>query len=48
MKHIIILFSMISLGVFIYGLLMGPQEGSVFNQVKKVWNQQIESQQTYP
>ena len=48
MKQIIILFAMIIVGIYTYGLLMGEDEGSVLSNVKKVWEKQIEQQRMYP
>ena len=48
MKQFIILFAMILLGIFIYGLLMGDDEDSVKSSVTQVWRQQIEQQKLYP
>ena len=48
MKQIIILFAMISLGIFIYGLLMGDGDNTVLHSVKNVWQQQIQQQKMFP
>lgn len=48
MKQFIVMFAMILLGIFIYGLLMGEDEGSVKSSVKQVWRDQIEQQKLYP
>lgn len=48
MKQIIILFAMISLGIFIYGLLMGEGDDTVLHSVKHVWQEQIHQQKMYP
>lgn len=41
MKQMIILAAMIMLGVFLFGLIAGPDEGSIYSEVKNVWQQEI-------
>lgn len=48
MKQLIVLFAMIILGVFIYGLIMDDNGSGVYSNVKAVWEKQIEIQSTYP
>lgn len=42
MKQLIVMLAMISLGVFIAGLITGNQEGSLINMVKNAWQQEIQ------
>jgi hypothetical protein len=48
MKQIIILCSMIMVGILIYNLISGNQEGSVLSSVKSVWLNELELQKKYP
>lgn len=41
MKQMIILAATIMLGVFLFGLIAGPDEGSIYSEVKNVWQQEI-------
>ena len=43
MKQMIVLAATIMLGIFLYGLIAGPQEGSIYSEVKGVWQQEIEA-----
>ncbi|HPX71005.1 MAG TPA: hypothetical protein PL035_02485 [Bacillota bacterium] len=43
MKQLIVLTAMILLGIFIFQLIAGRQDGSVFNEVKNVWEMEIEA-----
>ena len=48
MKQLIVLFSMILLGVTIYGLIMTDNGTSIYSSVKNLWQSQVEAQQVYP
>ena len=43
MKQMIILAATIMLGVFLYGLIAGPQDGSIYSEVKNVWQKEIDA-----
>ena len=43
MKQLIVLVASIMLGIFIFGLIAGPQDGSIYSEVKGVWQQEIEA-----
>lgn len=48
MKQVIVLFSMIILGLTIYGLIMTDNGHSVYSGVKNLWQSQVEAQTVYP
>lgn len=48
MKQFIVLMAMIFLGVMIYRLVAGPEDGSVLNTVRDVWQQEIEFRTEHP
>ncbi|MDY3954638.1 MAG: hypothetical protein SOY83_04045 [Anaerovoracaceae bacterium] len=48
MKQFIVLIAMILLGIMIYQLIAGPEEGSIFHSVKSVWEQEIEARTPAP
>ena len=41
MKQMIILTATIMLGVFLFGLIAGPDEGSIYSEVRNVWQREI-------
>ena len=43
MKQMIVLAATIMLGVFLYGLIAGPGEGSIYSEVKNVWQHEIDA-----
>lgn len=43
MKDLIILIAMILLGLFLYDLVAGPQDSSIYSAVKNVWVREAEA-----
>ena len=43
MKQMIVLTAMIMLGVILFGLIAGPEEGSTYSVVKGVWESEIDA-----
>ena len=43
MKQMIILAATIMLGVFLFNLIAGPDESSIYSEVKSVWQQEIDA-----
>ena len=43
MKQLIVLASMILLGVILFGLIAGPEDGSTYSVVKGLWENEIEA-----
>lgn len=41
MKQLIILISMIALGVFIYGIIVGPGENTIETGLENCWEESI-------
>ena len=41
MKQMIILAATIMLGVFLFNLIAGPDEESIYSEVKNVWQHEI-------
>ena len=37
MKQLIVMTSMVMLGVFLFTLIAGPQDGSIYSSVREVW-----------
>lgn len=48
MKQLIVLVAIILLGLAIFKMVAGPGEGSIKNTTMKVFEYQIENQETYP
>jgi hypothetical protein len=42
MKQFIVLIAMLALGLAIYNLIAGPDEGSMLSAVKGIWADEIE------
>lgn len=42
MKELIVLLASVILGVFLFGLIAGSGEGSVYSSVKSVWDAEIQ------
>jgi hypothetical protein len=42
MKQLIVMAAAIMLGAFIFGLVAGPQEGSVRSVLRGVWQQEVD------
>lgn len=42
MKQLIVLISMVLLGLYLFGLIAGPQDGSVYSSVRQLWQQEIQ------
>lgn len=43
MKQLIILVASVMLGLFLFDLICGEQQGSVMSTVKSVWSTEIEA-----
>ena len=43
MKQLIVMTSMVMLGVILFTLIAGPQDGSVYSAVRDVWVQEAAS-----
>lgn len=43
MKQLIVMVASVMLGLFLFNLICGQQQGSVMNTVKSVWNTEIEA-----
>ncbi len=41
MKQLIVMIAAIILGVYIFGLVAGPGEGSIYSGVRQLWQQEI-------
>lgn len=41
MKQLIVMIAAILLGIYIFGLIAGPEEGSVRSTVGRLWQQEI-------
>lgn len=48
MKQFIVLISTVLLGVAIYNMVAGPGDDCIKNTTMKVFQYQIENQETYP
>lgn len=42
MKQFIIIMASLMLGIIIYNMIAGPDEGSIMSSVKHVWEEEIE------
>ncbi|MBR0130308.1 MAG: hypothetical protein IJM08_03285 [Firmicutes bacterium] len=42
MKQLIILVSTIILGIFIFRMVAGPEDGSIYSSVKRLWQSEIQ------
>ena len=43
MKQLIVMISAIVLGLYIFNMIIGPQDGSVLSVVREVWVHEIEA-----
>lgn len=48
MKQFIVLLAMILLGVALYGLIAGSQEGSLLSTLRSVWSNELVLRTTFP
>jgi hypothetical protein len=48
MKQLIIMVAMVSLGLAIYGLILGDDEGSIMTVTKGIWQDEIDMRTGYP
>lgn len=48
MKQLIIMVATVLLGLFLYNLICGPQQGSVMSAVRSVWSSEIEARTQEP
>ena len=48
MKQFIVLCSTIILGIVIYNMILGPDDGSVINMISDVWEQGVEVRTSTP
>lgn len=49
MKQIMVFCALTALGVFLFNLILGPQDDSILTAISSVFRAQIETQQTvYP
>lgn len=48
MKQFLVMLASIALGIFLFHLIMGQQDSSLFSCVQGVWKQQIELKSYQP
>ncbi len=41
MKQLIVMAATVVLGVYLFGLVAGPQEGSINSSVRQLWQEEI-------
>lgn len=47
MKQLIVLVAMIALGVFIYGIIVGPGENTIESGLERSWEESIKLRSNY-
>ena len=48
MKQFIVMMAMLLLGVSIYLLIAGPDDGSITKQLGRLWQQELEFRSNWP